>query len=165
MNHGARRKTEKLSDAIVSKLGAVYSFLSPLHCLLTRKTGQKQKDRVSQSQSMEMDTGSGMQFNGACEDWAGSYGVNEAAYPDYMTFEDGTSLMDHAGDMVDIFPVCRAKPSDIYSVSYSLSCPWHHKTCHPAKMARTKLTPPSPPATQARAPSHILVLCSKVHIR
>ncbi|KAH8719077.1 hypothetical protein HC256_003698 [Beauveria bassiana] len=73
-----------------------------------RRYRQKQKDRVSQSQSREMDTDSGMQLNGTGEDWPGSYGVNEAGYADHMTFEDGTSLMDHAGDSVNIFPVCRA---------------------------------------------------------
>ncbi|KAF1738029.1 hypothetical protein CRV24_003658 [Beauveria bassiana] len=69
-----------------------------------RRYRQKQKDRVSQSQSREMDTDSGMQLNGTGEDWPGSYGVNEAGYADHMTFEDGTSLMDHAGDSVNIFP-------------------------------------------------------------
>ncbi|TQV97310.1 hypothetical protein V2A60_000066 [Cordyceps javanica] len=69
-----------------------------------RRYRQRQKDRVSQSRSMEMNNGSGTQFNGTGEDWAGSYGVHEAGYPDYMAFEDGTSLIDHAGDSVKTFP-------------------------------------------------------------
>ncbi|KGQ04927.1 hypothetical protein BBAD15_g9803 [Beauveria bassiana D1-5] len=46
----------------------------------------------------------------------GSYGVNEVGYADYMTYEDGTSLMEHAGDSVKIFP------STSYSGESAESC-------------------------------------------